>query len=150
VKKITEKDINRAFIPGQYRVLGYSSDISLLSAVIGNSSDQTWDYTSVQGWEHVKYVNSSFSCCFLYQSGIVRSTNTTSQISWKHDKHARIVAKQYVCPNPRSQNDDLPIGITISGTKSHGCNRNVSWYLRPHYARAHKKIVTCTKVEHIC
>ncbi|XP_053408126.1 uncharacterized protein LOC123560982 [Mercenaria mercenaria] len=148
IKTKSVENSNKSFLPGSYRVWGFSNDIFLLSVVVGNSSSgHVWDHITIQGWEHLKYEKTSIICCVLYKSGSIQSVNTTSKLRWTLDKNTKMVAKQYVCPNNVDGLKDPPKAVTISGGTKPACHRRHNWYLRPHYAQAHKKeIAVCTKV----
>lgn len=136
-------------LTGLFRVLGFAYDTFLFSAVIGNSSsDKIWDTIVLQGWEHEIYENNSFGCCVKYKSGELLSVNMTRKVHWAYRDKAKMPVKQYICPNPRYTENEVPESVTISGwTKQTACHRRFNWYLEPYFAHAHKnEIAVCTKV----
>lgn len=130
-------------------MFGFSYDIFLFSAVVGNSSSsKIWDTIVIQGWEHRMYENTTFGCCIKYRSGDFRAVNTTRKVHWAYRDKVLMPVKQYICLNPKPGLDDLPVAITLSGqTAQTACHRKFNWYLEPYFARAHsEEIAVCTKV----
>lgn len=131
------------------RVKGFSYDLFMFSAVVGNSSaSRPWDTIVIQGWEHHSYENRTFGCCIKYVSGRFESVKKITKIHWSYKDRTQMPVKQYVCKSDSYVPDDVPELVTLSGTSSKtSCHRLYNWYIKPTFAYENKdKIAVCAKV----
>lgn len=131
------------------RVRGFSHDVFLFSAVVGNTSlNETWDVVTIQGWEHESFANTTFDCCINYKSSELLTVPMTQKIHWAYRDKTLMQAKQYICQNVMNIPDEVPVAVTIAGrTPATECHEKLNWYLVPYFAyKGTEQIAVCAKL----
>ena len=135
--------------PSLKRIKGFSYDMFLFSAVVGNSSSvKPWDTIVIQGWEHRSYENRTFGCCIKYKSGRLEVVRQVRKIHWQYRSRTQMPVKQYVCRSENYVPGDIPELVTLSGASSRtACHKLYNWYVEPTFAFEKKdQIGVCAKV----
>lgn len=127
----------------------FADDVFIFSAIVGNSSStRAWDEIVVQVWEHKRYDNMTFGCCIKYISGECVYVNASRKVEWANKRRCTMPVKQYYCPNPRFNYDDLPVAVSVSnGTARNRCNCAMDVFVETEFAYANGgSIAVCTKL----